>query len=156
MPTDLGFVAPGDKPALLALTDYELLGNVQSILASLDYKMHIAADHEEFDRLFGTLQYHLVVMEDRFSSPTVAENRSLVMLQHLPMQLRRHAVVALLGDSCETLNTMQAFHQSVHIVVNRADLVNFGRLVLKAISDNDLFLATYRDIQNRLALGQEV
>jgi len=156
MATDLEFLAPGDKPALLALSDYELLANVQSVLSSLDYKMHIAADHEEFDRLFSGVQYPVVILEDLFSATTRAENRSLMNLQRMPMQLRRHAVVVLLGDGYETLNTFQACQQSVHVVVHRGDLPGFGRILLKSVADNDLFLSTYRDIQNRLAVGKGV
>jgi hypothetical protein len=156
MPADLEFLSPGDKPALLALTNYELLANVQSVLAALDYKMHIASGHEEFDRLFSAVQYPLVVLEDHFASTARPDNRSLVTLQQMPMNLRRHAVIALLGDGYETMNALQAFQQSVHVVIHRADLPGLGRILLKTIADNDLFLGTFRDIQNRLATGEEI
>ncbi len=156
MQTDLDFLSPGDKPALLALTDYELLANVQSVLAALDYKMHIASDHEEFDRLFHAVQYPLIVIEDHFAATSRAENRSLQALQQMSMNLRRHAVVALLGDGYETMNSLQAFQQSAHVVIHRADLPGLGRILLKTIADNDLFLSTFRDIQNRLAVGEEI
>ncbi|MBM3876335.1 MAG: hypothetical protein FJ386_06410 [Verrucomicrobia bacterium] len=156
MAVDLDFLASGDKPALLALSDHELLSNMQSVLASLEYKMHVAADHEEFDRLFSGVQYPIVVIEDLFCATTRAENRTLTMLQHMPMQLRRHAVVVLIGDSYETMNTMQAYQLSVHAVVHRGDLPGFGRILLKTLAENDFFLSTYRDIQNRLAIGQSL
>ena len=72
------------------------------------------------------------------------------------MQLRGHAVVVLLGDGYETMNTFQAYQQSVHVVVHRGDLPGLGRILLKSVAENDLFLSTYRDIPNRLAIGKDV
>ena len=63
---------------------------------------------------------------------------------------RRHAIFILIGDQFETLNTMQAFAQSVHCVVNPSEMQLIGQLVQKTSADNDTFLAPYREAQHRL------
>ena len=70
------------------------------------------------------------------------------------MNLRRHSAVVLLGDSFQTLNPMQAFQQSVHVVINSADFDNLENLFKKVVSDNDIFLAPYRQVQERLIHGK--
>ena len=50
----------------------------------------------------------------------------------------------------ETLNTMQAFAQSVHCVINYSELPMFSELVQKTVAENEVFLTTYRDIQRRV------
>jgi hypothetical protein len=45
---------------------------------------------------------------------------------------------------------MEAFKHSVHAVVNSAEMFLLKQLVEKAVADNDLFLHTFRDVQNRV------
>ena len=58
--------------------------------------------------------------------------------------------VFLVGAGMETLNTMQAFAQSVHCVINYSELQIFPELVQKTVAENDMFLTTYREIQRRV------
>jgi hypothetical protein len=72
---------------------------------------------------------------------------------------RRHAVFLLLGNSFNTLNTLQAFQQSVHAVVNRDEMALLGPSILapiiqRVVSDNDLFLHVYRDTQLQIVQGR--
>jgi hypothetical protein len=60
----------------------------------------------------------------------------------------------LFSDSFETLNPMQAFHQSVHAIVNRVDLDKLLLVVQQVVNDNFTFLNVYRDVQSRIAQGK--
>ena len=71
------------------------------------------------------------------------------------MAQRRQAVFVLLGNSFSTLNSMQAFQQSVHAVINRDEMAMLGPSVLgpiiqRIVADNDLFLHVLRDTQLQL------
>jgi hypothetical protein len=48
------------------------------------------------------------------------------------------------------MNSMQAFAQSVHGVVNYADLSMLSQVIQKIVAENDLFLTPYREAQNRV------
>jgi hypothetical protein len=68
-------------------------------------------------------------------------------------------VFILLGNSFSTLNTLQAFQQSVHAVVNRDEMALLGPNILGPIvqrvaADNDLFLHVYRDTQLQIVQGR--
>ena len=52
--------------------------------------------------------------------------------------------------SFESLNTLQAFAQSVHCVLNFSELSMLKEVVQKTIAENDLFLSTFRDVQRRV------
>ena len=151
---DYEFISPSDKPALLALSSLEVLANVQTIVLECGFKVNVASNHDDFARRFASLNYHLVVVEELFAAGTPDENRTLRTLQWLPMPRRRHAVVILISDRFQTLNAMQAFQQSVHAVVNKADLSSLGSIIQKAVGDNDLFLHTYREVQTAVAQGK--
>ena len=148
------FISPSDKPALLALSSMEVLANVQTIVLECGFKIHVASNHDDFTRRFGALNYHLVVVEELFAAGTPDENTSLRTLQWLPMPRRRHCVVVLISERLQTLNAMHAFQQSVHAVVNKADLSSLGSIIQKTTGDNDLFLHSYREVQAALAKGK--
>ena len=89
-----------------------------------------------------------------FAAGTPDENATLRTLQWLPMARRRHVVVVLVSERFQTLNPMHAFQQSVHAVVNKADLSSLGGIITKAASDNDLFLHNYREVQAAMVQGK--
>ena len=82
------------------------------------------------------------------------ENQALRNVQLMPMGLRRHAVIILIGNSFQSLHAMQAFRQSVHAVVNPADLHGLKQIIQQVVADTDLFLIMYRDSQTRIAQGK--
>jgi hypothetical protein len=148
------FISPSDKPALLALSSLEVLANVQTIVLGCGFKIHVASNHDDFNKRFTSLNYHIVVVEELFAAGTAEENTTLRALQWMPMARRRHAVVFLITERLQTLNPMHAFQQSVHAVINKADLSSLGSIMQKTVADNDLFLHTYREVQAAVAQGK--
>src|SRR6266436_2643519 len=150
MSVEFDFLTPTDKPALLGLTTPELVDTAKTALDQLGYKVHTAVNHGEFLHKFSQIAYHVVVLEEMFSSATPEENESLIMVQRMSMNMRRHAVVVLFGFSMSTFNPMLAFQQGVHAVVNPSEMFLLIQLIQKAVADNDLFLLTFREAQKRL------
>lgn len=151
MSVEFDFLTPNDKPALLGLSTPELQDTAKTALDQLGYKVHLAANHGEFLHKFAQVPYHVIILEELFSSATPEENESLQALQRMPMTMRRHAVVILFGFSLATFNPLQAFQQSVHAVVNPSEMFLLIQLIQKAVADNDLFLHTLREAQQRVA-----
>jgi len=147
---EFDIIGPGDQPALLAISTPEVIGMVKTALAELGYKVHTVEDYEQFELRYNQVNYQVVVIEETFAGADSMENPALRMVQNLAMSLRRHAVILLVGPSMETLNTMQAFAQSVHCVVNYSELQILPELVQKTVAENEMFLNTYRDVQRRV------
>jgi len=150
MSLEFEFIRPEDKPALLALTTPDYLSIAQTVLNELEYKIHTPLTHEDFIMRFAQIQYQLVVLEECFQCSSPEENISLRTLQTMPMNLRRHATVLLIGSDFQTMNPMQGFQQSVHAVIHPTDLLNLSGVVQKAIADNSIFLSTYYDTLRQL------
>lgn len=147
-------LSPTDKPALLGLSTLEWQAITTAALKNLGYKVHSADNHDDFKYKYIQYHYQVVVIEEFFSATKLEENLSLKYLQHLPMNMRRHAVIILLGNSFQTLNPMQAFVNSVHAVVNGADIQSISKIIEKVVADNDLFLDVFRDTQMRIRQGK--
>lgn len=150
MSVEFDFLTPEDKPALLGLSTPELQDTAKTALDQLGYKVHIAANHGEFLHKFGQVSYHVIILEEMFASATPEENESLQMLQRMPMNRRRHAVVVLFGFTMATFNPLQAFQQGVHAVVNPSEMFLLIQLIQKAVADNDMFLHSLREGLKRL------
>ena len=150
MSEEFDFVGPNDLPALLALSHPPALAAVKSTLVEKGYKVHVVETHLQFETRYNQINYQVVVLEDSFAGNPMEENPSLQFLQNLPMAQRRYASLFLLGGAFETLNTLQAFSQSVHCVVNYSEIPMIGQLIQKTIAENNLFLNTFREVQHRV------
>jgi hypothetical protein len=53
--------------------------------------------------------------------------------------------VCLIGSSFKTLDAMQAFSQSVHLVLNPADLPNLLAILKKGLAEFELLYRTYKE-----------
>jgi len=154
MPAEYEYLSPDDKPALLALCNEEWQASIEAIVKQAGYKTHAVNTPEDFTARFGAVQYQLTVIDELFSAESLAENKTLQALQVMPMNNRRHSTIILIGDSFQTGHPMQAYQQSVHAVVNRADAGNLAGLIQKTVGDNEMFLHMFRDTQRRIAEGK--
>ena len=144
------FIGPNDEPALLAITSPEALNTAKAALIELGYKVHVVDTHPQFETRYNQVNYQVVVIEETFAGGNLLENPSLRMVQELTMSQRRYATIFLIGPTFESLNTLQAFTQSVHCVLNFSELSMLKEVVQKTIAENDLFLSTFRDVQRRV------
>jgi hypothetical protein len=150
MSEEFDFIGPNDLPALLAVTTPQTQATVKTILLEMGYKVHVVETHLQFETRYHQINYQVVVIEDIFGGSPMEENPSLQFLQQLPMAQRRYATLFLLGGAFETLNTLQAYSQSVHCVVNYTEILMIGQLIQKTIAENNLFLNTFREVQHRV------
>jgi len=144
------FVVTGDKPALIAFSTPEWLETAKAALNELGYKVHTAATHGDFLMRFSQVHYQVVIVEELFGANTPEENLTLKALQNMPVNQRRHATVLLIGNSFQTFAPMEAFKNSVHAVINSSEMFLLKQLVEKAVADNNVFLHSFREIQNRV------
>jgi hypothetical protein len=144
------FISTEDKPALIAFSTPEWLETVRAALTELGYKVHTAATHSDFLVRFSQVHYQVVVIEELFGANNIDENLTLKSLQAMPVNQRRHATTILLGDSFQTFMPMEAFKHSVHAVINSAEMFLLKQLVEKAVADNNFFLHSFREVQNRV------
>jgi len=151
MAESFDFISATDRPALVACSRAAWTDVTKKTLQEIGYKVHTVVAHEEFNTRFSQIAYQVVVIDELFAANKPEENVTLRTLQSMPMSRRRHVTIILLGDKFQTLDPLQAFQQSVHAVINGAEIAMLRPLVEKAVSDNDLFLHSYREVQNRVA-----
>ena len=154
MALEIEFTSPNEKPALLGLTTPSFLAAIRPQVKEAGYKNHESQDASDFLTRYSLTQYPLVVIEELFSAPTTEENFALRALQRLPMMQRRHSVIILVGDTFDTLSSLQAFQQSVHAVVHPKDLGSLSDVIRQTVAEMNSLLTCYRETQNRIAQGK--
>lgn len=147
------FLRPDDKPALVAISNPDVQAVVLQGLQEQGFKIHQPLSHEEFSARFTQVPYKVVILDESFDGATSGNNPSLIFIQNLPMPVRRHATVILIGDIYQTLHPLQAFQQSVHAVVNTLDTTALSELVNAVVEENAVFLQAFLDTQHRMIKG---
>jgi len=137
------FFELGDKTSIVC-ADPATTEIVRSSLKDLGFKIHFA-DSEDgaLDRIRYT-QYYCIVIHENFAGSILQTNAVIQYLAPLPMSLRRNSFVCLIGDSFNTLDAMQAFAQSVHVVVNPLDLPNLTAILKKGLAEFEMTYRVYR------------
>jgi hypothetical protein len=138
------FFEVGDKTSLIC-ADAVIRDAAKATLRELGFKFHVAETPElSVDRLRYT-SYDCIVVHEIFAGATLRTNAVLNYLTPLPMAQRRYSFICLIGPSFKTLDAMQAFAQSVHLVVNPADVPNLGPILKKGLVEFELLYRAYRD-----------
>jgi len=151
MPTELDFITTADKPALLGLSTPEWMDAAMVALNEYGYKVHTAGTHADFITRFLQNKYEIVITEELFASDSTEQNESLIALQNMQMEQRRHCSIILLGDQVQTFNVLEALQRSVHAVVNRSETFLLSQLVQKIVEDREYFWKTFDEAKTLLA-----
>lgn len=141
----MDFFELGDKTSLVC-ADLATTTKVREALSELGYKSHVAETAETAIEKVRYTPYDAIIIHETFAGSSLRSNSVLNYLAPLPMSQRRYSFVCLIGPSFNTTNAMQAFAQSVHVVVNPVDLPNLAAILKKSFAEFDLLYKVYKDV----------
>ena len=141
----MDFFELGDKTSLIC-ADPNTAEVVKTTLRELGFKFHIAETPELAVERTRYTNYDCIVIHENFAGSSLRSNAVLNYLAQLPMALRRYSFACLIGPSFKTLDAMQAFGQSVHLVLNPSDLPNLGPILKKGFAEYELLYRAYNDV----------
>jgi len=143
----LDFFELGDKTSLIC-ADPNTTDVAKATLKDLGFRFHIAETPELAVERMRYTNYDCIIVHENFAGSSLRTNPVLNYLIPLPMSHRRYSFLCLVGPSFKTLDAMQAFTESVHLVLNPVDLPNFGPILKKGLAE---FEALYRIYKETLA-----
>jgi len=142
--TKMEFFEVGDKTSLIC-ADHATTDQAKITLRELGFKYHTAdAPELAIDRMRYT-QYDCIVVHENFAGSSLRTNTVLGYLSQLPMAQRRFSFVCLVGPSFKTLDAMQAFGASVHLVISPFDLPNLTAILKKGLAEFEVLYRTYKE-----------
>lgn len=140
----MDFFELGDKTSLICADSYTTEA-AKTTLRELGFKYHTAETPEFAIERIRYATYDCIILHENFAGSSLRSNSVLSHLAWLPMSQRRPSFVCLVGPSFESLDAMQAFAHSVHLVLNPSDLPNIGPILKKGLAEFDALYRTYRD-----------
>ena len=141
----MDFFEFGDKTSLVCV-DPGTAETVQQALRDLGFKLHTAETSEMATERIRYTAYDCIVVHETFAGSSLRSNAVVNYLASLPMSQRRYSFVCLIGPSFKTMDAMQAFAQSVHLVVNPDELRTLTAILRKGLSEFEQLHAIYKDV----------
>ena len=148
----MDFFEIGDKTSLIC-ADPNTTEAAKATLRELGFKSHTAETPELAIERMRYTPYDCIIIHENFAGSSLRSNTVLNYLSPLPMAHRRYSFVCLVGPSLKTLDAMQAFGQSVHLVLNPSDLPNLGPILKKGLAEFELLYRAYKD--THAAMGEK-
>lgn len=145
-------VEVGQKTALIC-DDTEAVERIQKTLEGLGYKCYVSESPERAIERLRQTSFDAIVIGERYGGESLDSNPVHDLVKHLPMDQRRNSFVFMVGESFTTLNAIEAFSHSVHLVVNSGQLATLGPVLRKSLSDFELFYRVYRDVNENQRTG---
>jgi hypothetical protein len=143
LPDAMDYLSPGQSAALLCINRAESRGEVKAVLEGLGYVVDVpmASDHALQRLRFN--QYHVVLLEDGFEGKS--PNPITGYLAGLNMNIRREMFVVLIGQRFKTADHLQAFMESVNLLLHPDDLPQLATFLSRGLRDHERFYKVFTE-----------
>ncbi|MEW6116118.1 MAG: hypothetical protein AB1553_04365 [Nitrospirota bacterium] len=132
------------KSALICEESAENRNTITAALESMGYRTESATNADETLEKLKFNQYSVIILNESFGGAPES-NTVYKHLQFMPMGIRRHLFLALVGQDLKTQDHMTAFAKSANLVINERDLPNIKAILKKAIAENDQFYRVFKE-----------
>ncbi len=141
----LDIFEPGDLTALVCADVPEVQRLVVDQLTSLNYKLHTGLFVEDILLKLRAHTYDVVVISENFAATDIESNPIINEAIGAPSGQRRKQLLVLIGSSFLTNDELQAFQNSVDLVVNLADVMNLRPVLRRALLRAQEFYAPFHE-----------
>lgn len=138
-----GPLRPGQRAGLVCMENAAARTGIKATLEETGYLVDMppTPEHALHRLRFG--QWHVIVLEDTFGGTTPSP--VLSYLEPLTMNIRREMFVVLIGERFKTADHLQAFVNSVELVLYPADLPQLRTLVERGLSEREQFYRVFNE-----------
>ena len=136
---------PGDTTSLVCVDVPEVQRLVVENLTELGCKIHTGLFVEDIMVKLQTQAYDIVVIAEHFSDSNLQSNPILCSTLEISPNQRRKQLVVLVGSSLHTDSDMEAWANSVDLVVNLADVPNIKHVLRRCMQRSRNFYTPYTE-----------
>ena len=136
---------PGDTTALICVDVPEVQRLVVENLTELGCKIHTGLFVEDIMLKLQTQAYDIVVIAEHFSDSNLQSNPILYSTLEIAPTQRRKQLIVLVGSSLHTDSDMEAWANSVDLVVNLADVPNIKHVLRRCMQRSRNFYTPYTE-----------
>jgi hypothetical protein len=143
LPDTMDYLSPGQSAALLCINRAEPRDAVKATLEGLGYVVDtpVVSDHALQRLRFN--QYHVILLEDDFEGKS--PNPITSYLAGLNMNSRREMFVVLIGQRYKTADHLQAFMESVNLLLHPDDLPQLVTFLSRGLREHERFYKVFNE-----------
>ena len=139
------FIEEEGNTALVCEQNPDIRKKIIKTLDLMEYHITVAESGRDALKKMRYHAYDLIVINETFNSDSLDSNMVMLYLDRLPMAVRRNTFVILISNRFRTLDRMLAFRYSVHIIINTKNIDDFGKIVSRGLTDNELFYQVFME-----------
>jgi predicted Zn finger-like uncharacterized protein len=143
LPDAMDYLSPGQSAALLCINRAEARAEVKAILEGLGYVVDIPVVSDHALQRLRFNQYHVILLEDDFEGKF--PNPITGYLAGLNMNIRREMFVVLIGQRFKTADHLQAFMESVNLLLHPDDLPQLVTFLSRGLRDHERFYKVFTE-----------
>jgi predicted Zn finger-like uncharacterized protein len=141
------FIEEEGKTALVCETDPTVREAVSGPLKLLEYHLTLCDSARQALKNMRYHDYNLVVVNELFDAANPNANGVMIYLERLAMEVRRKIFVVLISRRHRSMDQMTALRSSVNLIVSQDDMADFGKILLRGISDFNTFYRPFKEVQ---------
>jgi predicted Zn finger-like uncharacterized protein len=141
LPETMDRLQPGQASALLCIDRDECRHELKVMLEALGYVVDIPTTADQAIQRLRFNQYHIVLLDDHFEG--ASPNPITGYLAGLNMNVRREMFVVLVGERFKTADHLQAFMESVDLILHSDDLPNLATFLTRGLSERERFYKVF-------------
>ena len=139
------FIEEEGNTALVCEQNPDIRKKVMDALDIMEYHITVAESGRDALKKMRYHVYDLIVINETFNFDSLDSNMVMLFLERLPMSIRRNTFVIMISTKLHTMDRMLAFRYSVHIILNSKNIDDFGKIVSRGLTDNELFYQVFNE-----------
>jgi CheY-like chemotaxis protein len=139
----MDYLSPGQSAALLCMNQTVSRSEVKTMLEGLGYVVDIPTAVAHALQRLRFNQYHLILLDDEFEG--VSPNPLAAYLATLNMNTRREMFVVLIGQRLKTADHLQAFMESVDLLLHPDDLPQLMTFLSRGLKEHERFYKVFNE-----------
>jgi hypothetical protein len=144
------FLEEEAKTSLVCVMDQEIQEKINPILVDLEYHNTVAESARDALKKMRYHTFDIVILDELFDCKNYHSNGVLIYLQHLAMVMRRNIFLILLTTRFRTMDNMEAFHKSVNLIINKTNINDFKKILLRGIADHEVFYKVFHNTAKKI------
>ena len=125
-----------DRSAILCCHEPAYIEYLTTQLRTLGFKVHHAKTHQQAVQRISARSYQLTILLENLEGCLLDSNSLLRHLTAMPTDERHQTFVVLLCQSFATGDELNAYAQSVDLLINYSDVGQFDTLLVPAVEEH--------------------
>ena len=134
-----GYVDPDSKTAMICEQDPVIRDKVSNAIKKIGFEVVQPATFKDALKYMRFHVFDVILVNENFNTGIWEINNILKYLENLSMSVRRKTFVVLISALYATMDSMQAYHKSVNMIINKSEISDIENILKQALAEHNDF-----------------